>query len=273
MTNRPFITFITRCCYRPKMMGVAIHSALSQTDRDFEIILIPDMKKRGVKWANKQFAKNVDRVDGEYVYTLDDDSKIVYPKLIARLKSIKSKPGIIMVKCHRPQISPHILPKPYVWGQRDKLRVATTNGGCFIVRSDIWKKYSYAYGIPGSGDWNFLSVVNRDKSIKFHWVDVIAKEPQQLGRGKKFEKCKKDWLKTVVKEFGFVEVAPGDWRLQGYDWNEKKKSVVVIKPQKLTKKPKKVVRRISMIKKVVVRRVKQRKSRKGKQKHSLPNRQ
>ena len=281
MTNSPFITFITRCCYRPNMMRIAINSALAQTDRDFEIVLIPDMKKRGVKWANKQFGLNTNRVDGRYVYTLDDDSKIVDRELIKRLKKISTQPGIVMVKCYRPQIAPHILPKPYVWGQRDKLRVATTNGGCFIVRADVWKRHAHAYGIPGSGDWNFLSTVKRDRSIEFFWVNVVAKEPQQLGRGKKFEKCGKGWLNEVVKEFGFKEVAPGDWRLRGMDWKKRvvavKKPVlakVIVAKKKKKKKKKTVLKRITKIPSIMAKRVPVRRSKKNNEtpKHSLPSR-
>jgi glycosyltransferase involved in cell wall biosynthesis len=260
------------------MLRIAINSALAQTDRDFEIILIPDQKKRGIKWANKQFGLNVDRVDGQYVYTLDDDSKIMDVNLISKIKKLAAKdPDVIMVKCHRPQMPPNILPKEGVWGQRDKLRVSATNGGCFIVKAEVWKKYAHCYGLPGSGDWNFLGAVNKNQNLKFVWLDTIAKEAQQLGRGKKFEITNRNWLRSIITQFGFVDVNSNDWRLRGFDWRppkvmtkQKRKKIITLPLQKAIRKAKKI--RLAITPQIKTRVVAKRKPKKPHHKHSLPNR-
>jgi glycosyltransferase involved in cell wall biosynthesis len=199
------------------MLTKALNSVLAQTCKSIEVIFIIDNQKRGVKWANKQFAANIHRVDGEYVYTLDDDSFLPSKQFVARLRQFaraKDNPAVIMVKGRRPQLKPNILPKPSVWGRRAKLRVTTTNGACFVVRQDAWKKHVAAYGNRGSGDWNFLSALKSDGGLNFTWFDFVAKETQQLGRGRKFESCKPGWWGRAVKKFKIEQVSKGDWRLQ-----------------------------------------------------------
>ena len=212
--ERPFLTLVMRCYRRPNMMTTAIQSALALKDPDVEIVLIPDFTGKGVQWANRQFGRHVDRVDGRYVYTLDDDSRIVDPRLVQLLKkAAQSDPGLIMVRSRRPAIQPYVLPKKSVWGRRDRLRVTSTNGGCFVSRADVWAKHAHRYGARGSGDWNYLNAVRKDKTVTFAWVPVIMKEAQQLSRGAPEANCRRDWFKRTIIRFGFVQVAPGDWRL------------------------------------------------------------
>jgi hypothetical protein len=204
------------------MMGIALNTALMQDDADLEIVFIPDMEKRGVRWANQQFATNAHRNDGKYIYVMDDDGKLASTKVISSLKAVPTRPAVIMVKCRRPQLKPNILPKPGVWGKRKKLRVATTNGGCFSIRADVWLEYCKNYGMKGSGDWNFLQSLKTKGDLDFYWLDLIAKETQQLGRGIRFEKCNhKTWFKDVMEKYHCEEVSPGDWRLPLYRWTDK----------------------------------------------------
>ena len=210
-----FMTFVMRCCMRPKMMSDAIDSILRQTSKDFEIIFIPDFKRRGVNWANKQFGLNTHRIDGLYVYAVDDDSLIIYNDLIKDLKQIheKQNPGVIMVKGKRPKIKPYILPKASVWGKRDKLVIRSTNGSCFISCNDAWKKLCYHYGNGGSGDWNYMQAL-KNSSYTFYWFDKIVKEAQKLSRGKVESNCPNDWFKRICRRYGIKEVSKGDWRLK-----------------------------------------------------------
>lgn len=217
MTNKPFITVVTRACCRPKMLSIALNSVLMQTDTDVEVIFIIDKKKHGVSWANKQFGINTYRVQGQYVYCLDDDNMLVTHKMISQLKSFIGKqpepPHVIMVKCRRPQLAPHILPKARVWKHRELIQVTTTNGGCFISRADVWRKFAIRYGNKGSGDWNYMNSIRNNDELTFAWLDLICQEKQQLGRGRNFEKCKKSWWEDIVSKYRLVEIAPGDWRL------------------------------------------------------------
>lgn len=209
----PFLTLVCRCCDRPKMLTKALRSVLAQSDTDVEIVFIVDPKRRGVRWANRQFGRNVHRVRGKYVYTLDDDTFLPNRRFVERLKTVPENPAVIMVKGRRPQLQPHILPKSSVWGKRDKLRVASTNGACFVVRADYWEKHAHHYGAKGSGDWNFLNALKQDRTADFYWLNFVAKETQQLGRGRRFEQCHPKWFNRICKEFDLVEFAPGDWRL------------------------------------------------------------
>ena len=224
MKKRPFFTLIVRACWRPRMLQKALCSALSQTDTDIEIIFIVDMKKKGVKWANAQYRANAHRINGQYVYTLDDDTFLVSNKLIASIRRIATKhnnPDVIMVKGSRPQLSPKILPKSSVWKHRERLKVASTNGACFIASSGCWRKYAGRYSANAAGDWRFLSALKSDGALRFYWFDFIAKETQQLGRGKKFEDCNTKWWVNTVKRFQ-IERNKDGWFLPLWKWNDDK---------------------------------------------------
>lgn len=211
-----FLTIITRCCLRPKMLAKNLSSVLAQTDCDLEVIFIPDFHRRGVRWANAQFMANIHRIDGEYVYLLDDDCFLRDKRFVANLKKLvgKTRPAVIMVRAYRPQMAPNVLPKDRVWGKRQNLKVATANGGCFVIRSDLWKATASNYNKPGSGDWSYLGPLVNRKGVDFVWGNFFGCESMQLGRGVKFENCGKDWFSGIVKRFGIIQVAEGDWRLQ-----------------------------------------------------------
>lgn len=211
MNNSPYLTLITRCCLRPEMLTKAMLSILKQSDRDCEVIFIIDREKHGVYWANKQFGNNIHRVHGDYVYLLDDDTTLYHSEFIKEIKRIKTSPTFIMVKCLRPQMSPHILPFESVWKKPKSLRITSTNGACFVIRSDYWKQTAHLYGERGSGDWNYFGRAHKRSGVTFEWVDIVAQEMQQLGRGVRFEECNKNWFEIVANRFGFTEDDDG-WR-------------------------------------------------------------
>lgn len=223
-TLRPFITLICRACWRPVMLKKALRSVFQQTDTDCEIIFIVDMQKQGVRWANEQYAKNVDRIQGQYVYTLDDDTFLPNAALIANIKKIAQKhksPHVIMVRGSRPQFAPKILPKEAVWKHRERLKVGSTNGACYIANAECWRQYAHKYGIKAAGDWGFLMSLRDNADLRFFWFDFIAKETQQLGRGKKFEKCNRHWWKNTVALFEIEQNDKG-WHLPLYLWDKQK---------------------------------------------------
>lgn len=231
-----FLTIVTRCCKRPKMLTSNIESVLFQTDQDVEQVFIVDHKQAGILRANISLAQNKHRVDGDYVYILDDDTRLFDKGFVARLKrAAKESPDIIMVKSSRPQFAPHVLPKPFVWNCPERLALTSTNCLCYIVRRQPWLDHIEAFGEPAAGDWHFLKAV-RDSGASFAWIDLVVAETQQLGRGRLFEKCGKNWFQQVAREFELTEVAPDDWRLLPHANPQRPKAkpspkVKVAKPQ------------------------------------------
>jgi hypothetical protein len=215
----PFLSVVTRCCCRPKMLAVNIRSVLAQTDRDIEQVYIVDGKRRGLAWANQQVPRAAHRVDGDYVYILDDDTKLVAPAFVAKLRDAVRRhksPGVVMVKSRRPQFPPRLLPKADAWGEVGKLRLGATNCLCYVVRADLWKEEIRHWATRAAADWSFLKALLKYKS-EFAWLDLVAAETQQVawlvGRPKSFEKCGGDWWKRTVKQFGIVHRGGDDWRL------------------------------------------------------------
>ncbi|MHA2069645.1 MAG: glycosyltransferase family 2 protein, partial [Candidatus Thorarchaeota archaeon] len=72
-----FLTIVTRCCQRPKMLSENIQSVIDQTCHDVEQVFIVDHTRQGIHVADRALALNKDRVEGEYVYILDDDCQLI----------------------------------------------------------------------------------------------------------------------------------------------------------------------------------------------------
>lgn len=210
--DHPLLTVVTRTCRRPALLGANIESLLAQTDRDVEQVFIIDNERRGIAWANRQFHVHRQRVDGRYVYILDDDCKLINDEFVARLRrAVDDEPDVVMVRSRRPQR--RIKELPTVWGQRDRLRKKTTNCLCYVVRNDWYRAHVIGFGSRICGDWHFL-----DRLLKHGaglvWLDLFVGQTQQLGRGRHFEDCGDDWFERVVEKYGIQEVETGDWRLR-----------------------------------------------------------
>lgn len=213
--KQPFVTFLTRACCRPIMLHKCIDSVLAQTVKDWEQIFIIDTEKRGLVWANNSMAHNKHRVDGQWVFHLDDDCRLIAPAFIARLKKhLEQHPQseVVMVKTRRPQLAPTILPRDGIWGHKNRLKMRA-NSMCHVVRADVWKECIHALGGGGGGSGRFIAAF-LNVGVELSWLDLIASETQQLGRGRVFENCKANWWEQTVKRFKIEEVKPQDWRLK-----------------------------------------------------------
>lgn len=213
------MTIVTRCCRRPKMLAANIRSVLAQTDGDIEQVFIVDAQRRGKAWANQQVPRAAHRVDGAYVYILDDDCKLISADFVAKLRKAVRRhknPGVVMVKSRRPQFAPKLLPRADAWGKVGKLRLGATNCLCYVVRADLWKEEIRHWATRAAADWSFLKALLKHRS-EFAWLDLVVAETQQVawlaGREKSFEKCGGDWWKRTAKQFGVVHLGGGDWRL------------------------------------------------------------
>ena len=210
----PFLTIVTRCCKRPAMLSLCIDSVRALMDCSVEQVFIVDKKQIGILRANLLFAQHTHRIDGEYVYILDDDTLLTNTRFVTHIREAAAdNPGIIMVRSWRSQLNPHTLPNNNVWGDKEKLKMATTNSLTYVVRADLWKQHIGEYGIAAGGDWAFLEKL-RDEGHSFVWVNQMMAETQQLGRGENFEKCKDNWFEQVIRKYKLDQVKPGDWRLR-----------------------------------------------------------
>jgi hypothetical protein len=206
---------------------------MAQTCGDWEQVFIVDKIGRhaegNVLWANRQFEANAHRVDGDYVFPLDDDGMMIDDSFVDRLRVAVvawSGPEVFLVQTLSPSKASgggiRLLPEPAMWnldwegGQRPDRW--SGNGYCLVTRSDIWKATVGAYhrhGEPTGGDWHFMTALI-NSGCQFVRLDVCATRSMSRGKGRKFESaCPPDWFERTAARLGIAQVAPGDWRLMG----------------------------------------------------------
>lgn len=180
----PFLSIVTRCYKRPKMLRANILSVANQTDRDWEHIFIADDEGHGLLWANQSLYHNRHRVRGRYVLILDDDNCLAYNGLVEDLKKLmmmfERSPVIIMVK--EDQI---LRTLPDNW--REYPMFGHIDTGCFIIRNKIWQRYIELFGQPNGGDYAFISALFAmvdSNGWLVNWFDKVAVRVQKVSRGK-----------------------------------------------------------------------------------------
>lgn len=212
-----FLTFVTRACQRPKMLTENIASVKAQTCHDWEQIFIPDRERKSIQVADRALHENRHRVDGDYVYILDDDGMLLEPKFVESVKVAVQRTGadIVMVKSRRPPGPPSmqdVVPVPGAWG--GNLYHGACNCLCYVMRAGLWKEHIVNFGVkPWGGDWWFLSAVLATNPT-LYWLDMIVADARQLGRGILFEPVQAGWFEQVMQEQGVTNRGGDDWRLQ-----------------------------------------------------------
>jgi predicted O-methyltransferase YrrM len=171
---RPFLSIITRCYKRPKLLEINVKSVDAQSDQDIEHLLIQDNRGVGIGGANQSFFRLRDLVEGQWVYILDDDDRLVYPDFVKELKKIvrQHDPQVVMVKVEveRPG---YILPD--TWENRPILnRIRSLN---YIVKSALWKRYISHFAKPAAGDFAFIDEIWKSEPRIFWWNGIVAKVP------------------------------------------------------------------------------------------------
>jgi glycosyltransferase involved in cell wall biosynthesis len=152
----PFLTVVTRCYKRPQALKVNQASLRSQSDPDYEQVLLVDEIGRGIEWAHTNMATACPRIHGDYVLVLDDDDQIVVDTLIAELKeAARSDPDLIML---RMQIVPG-----FVVPEDDHFRAPPVVGhigmSCFAVKRDLWVANVQHFEPVYQGDFTFIDAV------------------------------------------------------------------------------------------------------------------
>jgi hypothetical protein len=213
----PFLTIVTRCCRRPKMLSENIESVKRQTCHDLEQMFIVDLTRKGIQAADRALAENKKHVLGEYVYILDDDCLLINESFVELVKGVVAAehPDIIMVKSKRPPGPPSrqsIVPTPDVWG--GKMRHGSTNCLCYVMKATLWKAHIEQFGAkPWGGDWWTLESALKTKPA-IYWLDEIVADARQLGRGRLFEAAGTAWWKTVATKHGIVNYPGEGWKLK-----------------------------------------------------------
>lgn len=227
MSDKPFLSIITRTCKRPRGLSRTIQSVLRQIDRDIEQVFVVDRlgahPEGNILWANKQFASNANRAIGQYTMALDDDGILYDTNLVARLKAIahdEAMPEVFLVQaiCPAPGGGFHTLPYRGDWLRWDSglPEKWSGNGYCTIARTDIWKKHVHNYQYAPGGDWHYNQSLI-DARRRFVKVPIIAAKSMSRGKGIRFEACPDNWFELVARGYGIENVGDSDkedWRLR-----------------------------------------------------------
>jgi len=182
----PFLTIITRSYKRPKGLSKNQESIEALTDKDIEQIFIHDEHGVGMFEANKSFSypEVQNSINGKYVFLLDDDDFIVNPHMIEQLKNI-TVIGDYDIIFFRMNIiggpNGDLYPTPETWGIAPK--VAHIGGSCFVVSTEIYKKFIHNFAHTRMGDFKFLEALWATNP-KAHWHDVLMCETGRIGRGR-----------------------------------------------------------------------------------------
>lgn len=215
--NTHFLTIVTRACRRPKMLSENIASVKMQSCHDLEQIFIVDRARAGIQAADRSLSLNKDRVQGEYVYILDDDCMLIHVDFVQMVRDVVDEhaPDVVMVKSRRPPGPPSrrpLVPLEGVWGRR--LRHGSCNCLCYVVRAELWKEYIEWFGVKRwGGDWWFLERVLKTQP-SMYWLDEIVADARQLGRGRKFEGAETGWFDELAADCGLEHLGNDDWRLR-----------------------------------------------------------
>jgi hypothetical protein len=201
------------------MLSENVQSVRSQACQDVEQIFIVDRNKRGIQWADRALNENRKRMNGVWSFILDDDCWLIDDRFVEQLKKFTDqnpKANLVMFRSKRPAGPPSnqtIFPTVEVWGKMPKHQ--TTNCLCYAIRTSIWKRHIYQFGVkPWGGDWFFLEAVLNAGHRPFWMEGGPYAESRQLGRGRLFERTKSGWFERVAKEQGLENLGNDDWRLR-----------------------------------------------------------
>lgn len=186
MECRPFLSIVTRCYKRPKMLYRCLESISKQTDGDYENVIIVDtvgIRSMPGEWhkQGEHLHKYANRIHGEYVYMLDDDDYLVNFDFVKELKIIcmERKPDVVLVKMSRPWLH-QVLPDDSVWEKKPIMDHIGTP--CFIVKRELWMDYVSNYFKGDAADFFFIDAIFKTNPKIYWWDKVITCVPQ-VGQG------------------------------------------------------------------------------------------
>ena len=174
-----FLTIITRCYKRPRMLGKCIASLERQTCQDWQHITIVDEIGIGIPETFRRMAKrDWSDVQGEYVYFLDDDNLLADVESVRWLRDITQGGTDMLI--FRAEIGDKILPDRAHWGWPPVFRHIDL--GCAIVQRDVFFQAAKSFGARYEGDYDYLSAAY--KLAKTHdWLNRCVMRAQQVSHG------------------------------------------------------------------------------------------
>lgn len=174
-----FITFYTPTYQRPKLLRRCIESVESQSVDDWQHLVIVDSVGLGVDGMFADVVNHTNKIEGEYVYFLQDDDKLADVDVVRDLRTalhILHRPPILMVKNKK---RGNIYPT--YW--RIRPQICHVDLGSFVVRADVFKANAHKFGHHYSGDFDFINALWDEYGNKAQWFDRLVAEAMALGLG------------------------------------------------------------------------------------------
>ena len=178
---KPFLSIVTRHFYkRPELFKRCCESISQQTDQDFEHIIIKDEISVGSHQANTLFHKNKEKVNGEYVFMLDDDDVLTSGELISDIKKVvvEHQADLIFIKM---LAGGQIIPSDEIW-MKNEIKEGHIGTSCVVVKNELWKEHIEKFSAKQTGDFEFIKVILK-KAQKIVWLDGMYSKTIQVSHG------------------------------------------------------------------------------------------
>jgi len=164
------------------MLQANMDSMAMQTDKDFIHTLLPDEIGRGVEWSYENMRDYAPKLEGDYIWILDDDDECIQQTLVADLKAIQlaHDPDVIMLRMDHAQWG---VKPSHSWGIGPELG----DIGCsaYVIRREIWQHHAALAWRETryQSDFDFITSVFRGGYDTF-WYDTVASRVQRVSLGR-----------------------------------------------------------------------------------------
>lgn len=170
-----FLTVVTRHTVgREDLFAVCQESLNTQTDQDFQHLIITDSVGRGIAWSHQQFAVYAELVNGEYVFILDDDDRVVVDDFVSSIKQ-KAGPALFVVRMDHGY---EVLPTDDDWG-RGCPALGHIGISAVVVQRDVWIEAVNAFTEEYAGDYPFVARCFELAGDDIVWIDRVISECQR----------------------------------------------------------------------------------------------
>ena len=201
---KPFLSIVTRRHpNRSIMFKKNRASVLMQEDNDYEHVIIQDDVGVGSYEANRLFVQNKDKINGNYVFMLDDDDVLVGSKLITDLKEVveNHSPDLMFIKM---LAGDQEIPSSEVW-MKNELKPGHVGTSCVVVKNKLWKDTIDRFTAKQTGDFDFIKEV-LSKAKKVVWVNKLYSKTMSVSWGKSEEELVAELVTGLVVTYNTKEL-------------------------------------------------------------------